>query len=153
VDAWTHATELYARAGVREACLTLQDAHGQCLAFLLWRAWTLSEGRAVDEATLRLAARLAAEWQAGVSGPLRAARRRLAAGFTGVDDAKSTALCAAVVDQEIAAERLLIEALALATRDGAHVGAIPALDALGAAARAFGAAAPDELLAKLVAGC
>ena len=47
-DLWTWACAAYAAPGVAEACLSLQDDYGQCVSFLLWRLWALSEGRAVD---------------------------------------------------------------------------------------------------------
>ena len=36
---WDWAVEVHGRPGVDEALTTLQDHHGQCVAYLLWAAW------------------------------------------------------------------------------------------------------------------
>ena len=76
-SAWAFALAAWRRPGVEAASLELQDAHGQLPALLLWRLWTLTEGRAVDAQGLATAVQVARDWEAGVLGPLRAVRRRL----------------------------------------------------------------------------
>ena len=51
---WSWALEAHARPGVGEAALAAQDDHGQCVSLLLWRAWTVAEGRPVEDSLLPL---------------------------------------------------------------------------------------------------
>ena len=48
-DLWTWAVAAYGREGVSEACLELQDIHGQTVPLLLWTAWAAGTGRALDD--------------------------------------------------------------------------------------------------------
>ncbi|HEY9218729.1 MAG TPA: TIGR02444 family protein, partial [Phenylobacterium sp.] len=52
---WDWVVAVYERPGVPEACLTLQDDHGQHTSLLLWAAWT----GGADEDVLRQAANIA----------------------------------------------------------------------------------------------
>ncbi len=67
---WDWALEVYARQPVAEACLHLQDAHGQNVPYLLWAAWMAGEGRSAD---LKDAARTMRAWDAEVGPPARRA--------------------------------------------------------------------------------
>ncbi len=133
---------------MREACLTLQDAHGQSVAFLLWRAWAAAERRAVDARALAQARNLASDWTTQVIAPLRKVRRRLAADHPGIDPAERARLGADAAALEFDAERCLILALERTTPQATD-GEGSRLEALREAALAFGDAAPDDLLAKL----
>ncbi|MGI9169623.1 MAG: TIGR02444 family protein [Caulobacteraceae bacterium] len=132
---WDHAAALYARPGVEAACLRLQDGEGQCVPLLLWRLWTIDEGRAIDAGTLERATALARAWTAAAVAPLRRTRRRLKTPFAPVEDAARLALRAQVAASELAAERMLLDALeALTPRKnavGAGVDRLTALRALG----------------------
>lgn len=126
---WDWAVAAYARPGVAEACLDLQDAHGQNVPLLLWAIW-----RGGDVAA---AVAVAREWETDVVGPLRGVRRRLKgrAGAEGLRDK--------VKAVELEAERSMMAALegvAGASRDG---------EALAVVARTWGAAPPPEALERL----
>ena len=140
---WEWALEAYAREGVAEACLALQDAHGQNVPFLLWAVWA----EAADPASLRAAADVARAWDAVAVTPLRAVRRDLKTPRPPVDDGAREALREDIKAAELRAERLLLETLAAQT--GARRGGAPALDALKAASQAWGSPAPDADLAAL----
>jgi len=130
---WDWALEAYARQPVAEACLKLQDAHGQNVPYLLWAAWMAGEGRSAD---LKDAAKLMRAWDAEVGAPLRGVRRALKAARPPVDDAAKDALRDAVKAVELKGERVLMESLeALSGPQGAPV---PVLDGLLAAAQASG---------------
>ena len=145
---WDFAVALYARPGVEAACLTLQDDHGQCVDLLLWRLWAL--GRRIGAGDLARAATLARDWEGAVTAPLRAARRALAAPAAGIADSARLVLRGQVKAAELAAERLLLEALEAATpRDPAPPVDVTA--ALAALAAAWGASAPDAVFADLAA--
>ena len=108
---WDWAVQGYARPGVEALCLELQDEHGQCVSFLLWGAWAGAEGRQIDAEALAEAALLARDWETTVLRPLRSARRALKTVRRGLPNADQAALKARVQAEELAAERLLLEAL------------------------------------------
>ncbi len=140
---WDWALAVYGQDGVGEAALRLQDAHGQNVPFLLWAVY--AEVR--DPARLSQGADLARRWEAAAVRPLRAARRALKPPLPGIGDGDREELRADVKAAELHAERILLEALERLS-GGAGDGA-STLEALKAASRAFGPAAPDEALAAL----
>lgn len=144
MDIWDWALAAYARPGVPEACLALQDAHGQNTPFLLWAVWAEAD----DAALLARAADAARAWDALTVTPLRAVRRALKGAHPPVADAAREALREDVKGAELHAERVLLQTLA--ALDGRYGGA-PALTALEAASRAWGKPAPREALAALAA--
>ena len=130
---WDWALEAYARQPVAEACLNLQDAHGQNVPWLLWAAWMAGEGRTAD---LQDAAKMMRAWDVEVGAPLRGVRRALKPARPPVDDAAKEALRDAVKAVELKGERVLMESLeALSGPPGAP---IPVLETLVAAAQASG---------------
>lgn len=141
---WDWTLTAYAQAGVPEACLALQDQHGQNTSFLLWAVWA----EAADPGLIARAADVARRWDSLALSPLRAIRRALKPAFDGVADSPREGLREDVKAAELRAERVLMEALEsmTETQGGAH-----ALDALEAAARAWGTPAPDVALAALAA--
>lgn len=140
---WGWTLEAYARPGVPEACLELQDEYGQNTSYLLWAVW--AEG--ADAATLQAAATAGRDWDETVLKPIRAVRRTLKARFDEVDDGAREGLREDVKAAELRAERVLMEAFEAL---GEHrCGGRPALEALKAASRAWGPPAPDEALARL----
>jgi uncharacterized protein (TIGR02444 family) len=140
---WDWTLEAYARPGVPEACLTLQDEHGLNTSFLLWAVW--AEG--ADAAVLAQAANAGKAWDERVLGPIRQVRRTLKAAFPAIDDGARQGLRDEVKSAELRAERVLMEAFEALTED--RRGGTPALAALRAASRAWGVRAPDEALARL----
>ena len=74
---WDWAIEVHGREGVDGALNTLQDEHGQCVAYLLWAAWAAQERRVLPPEILAQGAALARHWEGAATRPLRAARRNL----------------------------------------------------------------------------
>ena len=140
---WDWTLEAYARPGVPEACLALQDEHDLNTSFLLWAVW--AEGP--DAAVLAQAASAGKTWDARVLKPIREGRRTLTAGFPAIDDGGREGLREDVKSVELRAERVLMETLEALTED--RRGGTPALTALQAASRAWGVRAPDDALARL----
>lgn len=130
---WQWALEVYARPSVATACLSLQDAHGQNVPYLLWAAWRAGEGRSADP---RAAAALVRRWDAEVGAPLRGARRAIKAPWPGILDEAREDFRETVKAAELAGEKVLMESLeALSGEPG------PPLDLLATlleAARASG---------------
>jgi uncharacterized protein (TIGR02444 family) len=139
---WEWVLEAYARPGVPEACLTLQDRHGQNTSLLLWAVYA----EAKDPALLAKAAEFTRAWDRTALVPLRDVRRALKAPLPPASDKAREALREEVKGLELTAERLLLETLDGLT--GARGGA-PALAALEAASQAWGEAAPADALAEL----
>ncbi len=141
---WDWALEAYARQPVAEACLHLQDAHGQNVPYLLWAAWMAGEGRCAD---LKDAARTMRQWDAEVGAPLRGVRRALKPPRPPVDEAAKESLRDAVKTVELQGERVLMESLE--TLSGPPGAPIPVLDGLAAAAEASGDPPRRSALEKL----
>ncbi|HEY3950239.1 TIGR02444 family protein [Phenylobacterium sp.] len=141
---WDWTLEAYARPGAPEACLALQDDHGQNTPLLLWAVWAETD----DAGRLARAADLARRWDGVAVTPLRAVRRALKPTFEGVADEAREGLREDVKAAELRAERVLLETLEAL---GGAPGGTPALAALRAASRAWGAPAPDDALAALAA--
>lgn len=140
---WEWALETYARPGVPQACLDLQDRHGQNTVLLLWAVWAETD----DAGLLNRACAAARAWDDAAVKPLRAVRRGLKASVPLIDDDAREALREDVKAAELRAERILMETLA--DMAGRKHGGTPALTALRAASAAWGEPAPDEALAVL----
>ncbi|MBU1375321.1 MAG: TIGR02444 family protein [Alphaproteobacteria bacterium] len=141
---WDWVLEAYGRPGVPEACLTLQDVHGQNTSLLLWAV----RAEVKDAELLARAAEATRAWERTALVPIREVRRALKAPQPPVDDVARLALREDVKGLELAAERLLLETLDGMSqgRGGAH-----ALEALEAAAKAWEKPAPAGALAELAA--
>lgn len=128
---WDWAVQAYARQDVAEACLHLQDAHGQNVPYLLWAAWAASEGRSAD---VRAAAQLMKRWDAEVGAPLRGVRRALKSPFPAVADDVREPFREALKGVELQGERVLMESLeAISSPAGAPTGVLEGLLAAAAA--------------------
>ena len=66
---WDYAVDLYARPGVREACLALQDRAGADVNLLLLACWLGATGRRLDPAALARLQTDALAWQEAVVRP------------------------------------------------------------------------------------
>lgn len=146
---WDWAREVYGRPGVEAACLALQDDHGQCVPFLLWRLWAGRDGGIPGPEALERAVVIARLWDHSVIQPLRAARRGLKAAAPGIADPGREALRTRVKADELQAERLLLEALE-AVDPGLSGGPTDVLASLVAGSAAWSAhAAPISALDRL----
>ena len=142
---WDWTLEAYARPGVPEACLALQDRFGQNTDLLLWAVWA----EVTDRGLIARAVDAARAWDQAALKPLREVRRGLKPVLPPVEDAARERLREDVKACELLAERVLLETLAELT--GAARGGAHALDALKMAAAAWKPGAPDEDLAALAA--
>jgi uncharacterized protein (TIGR02444 family) len=141
---WDWTLEAYARPGVPEACLTLQDEHGQNTSLLLWAVWA----EMADAQVLVHAADVARRWEVTALVPLRAVRRALKPPLPPVADQAREGLRDDVKAAELRAERVLMETLEAISH---HHGGAHALAALEAASSAWGKPAPANALAALAA--
>lgn len=102
---WDFSLTVYARPGVAEACLALQERHGLDVNLLLFCCWAGVRGRALTGRELERLVAAARPWQEGVVKPLRAARRWLKTQATAPDQLAG-ALRRRIKAQELAAERI-----------------------------------------------
>lgn len=145
---WTWAVAAYAAEGVADACLELQDSAGQNIPLLLWAAWCAAEGRAPDDDALEAAGDTARAWQETAIAPLRAVRRALKPRAPDMEDADREAVRAQVKAVELEAERRLLNALE-ALGPSSSGPALPTLEAMVAAARAWSPMTPRAGLVRL----
>ena len=146
---WPFALEVYNRPGAEAIFLELQDAHGQCVPFLIWSLWLAAEGRAADDDSLGDAAALARAWQDAAVEPLRDLRHELKRPAASRLARSRKQLRARVQTLELEAERMLLQMLqAQSPAPGGSPG--DPLASLARAVRAWGGAPPARLLARLV---
>lgn len=98
---WDFSLATYARPGVAEACVALQDRHGLDVNMLLFCCWTGSLGHGLGAGELRGLLREVRDWQLQVVAPLRSVRRWLKA-----RDHVASALRADITSCEVKAERI-----------------------------------------------
>ncbi|WPP44735.1 TIGR02444 family protein [Pseudomonas sp. AN-1] len=112
---WDFSVALYARPGVAELCLRLQDERDADVCLLLAALWL--ERRRVDVAAERVAALRdqAGPWQRTVTLPLRRLRRAWKA--PAADDPTLAELRRQLAELELQAERLLLERLQALAED------------------------------------
>ncbi len=103
---WDWTLAAYARPGVPEATLALQDEHGLNTAFLLWAVWADP-----DRETLANGVQTTVLWDETVLWPLRNVRRALKGHRPPFADAPREALREDVKAAELRAERVLMETL------------------------------------------
>ncbi|WP_323813735.1 TIGR02444 family protein [Cellvibrio sp. NN19] len=103
---WNFSLDVYARAGVADACLRLQDEHGANVNLLLWCAWLGAKGYSLEQEQLLQAQRVIASWDENYVKPLRALRRKMKSEF-GVGDANIESVRNSIKQAELHAERQL----------------------------------------------
>lgn len=143
---WDWAVRAYARPGVQDICLSLQDDDGQSVCLLLWAAWR----GPVDDETREAAVETARSWHRTTIDPIRAVRRTLKKPVPDMDDQRRLSLRDDIKRLELSAERGLLDELeGLGGRpDGPGVDVVAALAAV---ARLWSDRTPREAL-KTLAG-
>jgi uncharacterized protein (TIGR02444 family) len=147
---WDWALKAYAREGVEELCLELQDGYEQSVPYLLWAAWAAATGRALDPSTLEMGGDSARAWEETAVGPLRVVRRRLKKPIPDIGDAARESLRAQVKATELAAEKGLLEDLE-SLIEAKESAPLPLSEALVSAARAWSRVIPRAQLESLAA--
>lgn len=121
---WDFSAQLYARPGVADACLRLQDEHGANVNLVLWCVWLGHRGLALDAARLRNAQKRIHGWDEHYVAPLRQLRRRMKVEF-GVIDADIEPVRQQIKHAELLAEKYvqsLLETLSQPWDDGISIG-------------------------------
>ncbi len=117
---WNFSLLQYARTGVADICLRLQDEQGVNINVLLWCAWLEQRGLILDATRLRNAQKRIHAWDEHYVVPLRQLRRRMKAEF-GVVDVGIERVRSQIKQAELIAEKQLqlwLEAV-VQTWDGA----------------------------------
>lgn len=76
-DFWPWSLDRYAWEGVESLSLRLQDEFGLSVNMLLWSCWCATRYEAAPDLVMRKAIDVSGQWNAGVTAPLRQARRFL----------------------------------------------------------------------------
>ena len=106
---WDFSSTLYARPGVAELCLRLQDDWGADVCLLLAALWLEQRGAAASPERVAQLETLAQPWQSTVTIPLRTLRRAWKG--AAASDADLTELRSKLATLELQAERRLLERL------------------------------------------
>jgi uncharacterized protein (TIGR02444 family) len=134
---WDYSHDVYARTGVTEACLALQNGHNVDVNVLLFCCWAGDAGIDLGAAATGAAVEVCGPWSAETVGRLRAARTwmktdnaiRMRTAVFDYDELRN-----AIKALELEAERLQQEALAslIAGRTPAELGAAARLACMSA---------------------
>lgn len=122
---WNFSLLQYARTGVADVCLRLQDEQGVNINVLLWCAWLEQRGLILDATRLRNAQKRIHAWDEHYVVPLRQLRRRMKAEFGAADDGIEQ-VRSQIKQAELLAEKQLqlwLEAV-VQTWDGDHLPAV-----------------------------
>lgn len=145
---WDWALAAYAKDGVPEACLILQDHFEQNVPLLLWGAWNAATGRRPDEETVEAACDMARAYDRVVVSALREVRRTLKNPVPDIETEHREALRRQVKALELDAERRLM--LELETLSPAPDGpARRPLEGLAETARLWATVVPRPALTTL----
>jgi uncharacterized protein (TIGR02444 family) len=120
---WDFSLQQYARAGVADACLRLQDEQGVNVNVLLWCLWLERRGLRLDAARLRSAQKRIHAWDEHYVVPLRQLRRRMKAEF-GVADAGIEQVRHQIKQAELLAEKQLQSLLEVLPQSWANTGTV-----------------------------
>lgn len=145
---WDWACAHYAKPGVSEACLALQDNHEQNAPLLLWAAWTAAERRKPDAEMIEAACDTARAWDGVVVEPLRKVRRLLKAPIPDIEEGPRLEIRDQIKALELSAERHLLEALQAIAPEPDNAPR-PIIDALAATARTWSSVTPRPALIRL----
>ncbi len=102
---WEFALLRYARPGVAQCCVALQDAHGANVMLLLYCAWRAQGGECVRDAALRQATARLEPLDRHLVRPLRAARRAIRRAADALDSPALAVGADRLMQAELAAER------------------------------------------------
>ncbi len=103
---WDFSIAFYARSGVAEACLELQERSGADVNVLLFLLYIAREGRMLGAGDVERIDALAAPWRQTVVVPLHSVRRALKAAVGAFGPDITAALRTEVKRIELAAERV-----------------------------------------------
>lgn len=108
---WNFSLAFYARPGVADLCLDLQDRFSVDVNVLLYLLWQATRRRRLDAAEIRQVVALTAEWRHRVVVPLRSVRRFLKEPTPFWPIAEVQALRERIKADELQAERLQQETI------------------------------------------
>lgn len=103
---WTFSLRLYAKAGVADACLALQDKQGVDVNLLFFLLWAARNGRRLAHSDMRILLELTESWRRDVVVPLRLVRRNLRSPPPAIDAAAASRLRQEIKRVELESERL-----------------------------------------------
>jgi len=108
---WRFSLAFYARPGIADACLALQDKATVDVNVMLYLLFLASRGRQTDDIDVARIAGIAQDWRSAVVVPLRTVRRALKSAIGPYVPAFTSALRSDVKRIELAAERIQQETM------------------------------------------
>lgn len=103
---WIFSLKVYAKPGVSQICLAVQDEYGGDVNLLLFCCWQGCMGHSLNKRFLRTAMGAIADWQLHVVQPLRLARRTINKEYPAMPVKRKTSLRKSIASAEIDAEYL-----------------------------------------------
>lgn len=113
---WDFSLHYYARPGVSQLCLRLQDEHGANVNVLLWALWLGHRSMRLEPVQLAHTLRKIHSWDQHYVVPLRQLRRRMKVEF-GVENASIEAVRTHIKQAELRAEQHVQQLLETHSRD------------------------------------
>ncbi len=110
ISLWDFSLHHYARAGVSNVCLRLQDECGINVNLLFWAWWLGHRGQTLDSELLAQARRSIHDWDQHYVMPLRQLRRQMKANF-GTGNQGIEAIRTHIKHAELLAEKHIQELL------------------------------------------
>lgn len=110
ISLWDFSLHHYARPGVSDCCLALQDEHGANVNLIFWALWLGYRNQYLDVQLLARARAAIGEWDRNYVVPLRQLRRRMKAEF-GTDNESVETLRKQIKEAELLAEKYMQELL------------------------------------------
>jgi uncharacterized protein (TIGR02444 family) len=104
ISLWDFSLHHYARAGVSDICLRLQDESGINVNLLFWAWWLGHRGQALDSELLLQARCSIHDWDQHYVMPLRQLRKQMKANF-GTDNQAIEAVRTHIKHAELSAEK------------------------------------------------
>jgi uncharacterized protein (TIGR02444 family) len=122
---WRFSLMVYARPGVADALLRLQDQGGHNINVILFGLWCAMRGQRLDAAALARGRTAIAGLDGDVVQPLRRLRRALTgSGDSDIDDIRRRALALELAAERRVQRRLAATATPPAAQPGAHRSAL-----------------------------
>ncbi|RFB03888.1 TIGR02444 family protein [Parvularcula marina] len=134
-DFWEWSIEVYARPGMKDALLKLQDRHHLNVNLILWAIWAAQAGWKLDEEKIEELTRAVDQFTRYGIERLREVRRYLSSPKKGFSERDLGELRDELLDAEIKGERMVQTRLAELTATGAGERETMDLDDIMSAAR------------------
>ncbi|PHR91349.1 MAG: TIGR02444 family protein [Robiginitomaculum sp.] len=102
---WDWSVRVYENPATQHACLELQNRYSQDVNAVLWVSWLAMDGRSPTAKALSLQQDISNDWQSGLIGGVRKARKDI----TNTLEKTVQSACAAALEAQFLALELMLE--------------------------------------------